>query len=171
MKQATIKKTKQYKFGISLAKGTTVWVRQDGDRFLAATEKDATIWMGVFKKDFEILPEPVTQAVMLPVAIVAKYANTNGKAYEAINNWAREMTQIGIILADNYMKPLYEKSQLGYMFCIEELHNWALSFMMRYAHVEEWEEFCNTQTIYKNISCWDDFVIAFGKEQITNYLK
>lgn len=170
MKQAKMLKTKQYRFGISLAKDTLVWIKQDGSRYLAATSKDATIWLGVFKKDFELIPEKQI-GIMLPVEICSKYANSSPLAYNAISNYATEVALIAIIISDNIMKPFYDKSQIGYMACIDQIQVWAKEFVTKYAHVEEWEEFCSTQTIYKNIMCWDDFVIAYANELLENYDK
>ena len=84
-----------------------------------------------------------------------------------IQDYATEVAMIAIILSDNYMKELYEKSQSGYIACIDQLQAWATEFVKLYAHVEEWEEFCNTQTLYKNIMCWDDFVIAYGADKMS----
>ena len=170
MQQAKMLKSKQYRFGISLAKDTLVWVKQDGTRFLAATSKDATIWLGVFKKDFVLIPEKQI-GIMLPVTICAKYANRSGLAFSAINDYATEVALIAIIISDNIMKPFYEKSQIGYMACIDQIQLWAKEFVTMYAHVEEWEEFCSTQQIYKNIMCWDDFVIAYANEKLEGYGK
>ena len=121
---------------------------------------------------------PVTQTIPLPEEIVANvFAPFDGKiqkynmetAVVKIKDYAREVAIVAIILSDNYMKELYEKSQSGYIACIDQLQAWATEFVKLYAHVEEWEEFCNTQTLYKNIMCWDDFVIAYGADKMKKY--
>lgn len=182
MQQAKMLKSKRYKFGISLAKDTLVWIKDDcdkslnptskstGTRFFASKSKDATIWLGVFREDFELIPEKQI-GITLPVTICAKYANHSPLAFNAINEYASEVALVAIIISDNIMKPLYEKSGIGYMACIDLIKDWAKEFVTMYAHVEEWEEFCSTQQIYKNIMCWDDFVIAYANEKLENYNK
>ena len=83
-----------------------------------------------------------------------------------IQRYADEVTVTAIILSDNYMKQLYEKSGTGYIACIDTIREWANEFVTLYGHVEEWDEFCDTQKVYENIACWDDFVISFGKEKM-----
>lgn len=105
----------------------------------------------------------MTQAIPLPDQIFAAIKDSApSKVVELINDYAREVTIVGIILSDNYMKELYDYQGTGYIAAIDTLHDWAKEFVKLYAHVEEWEEFCDTQTVYENIMCWDDFVIAFG---------
>ena len=112
-----------------------------------------------------------TQEIILPKQICIEYANSSPMAFLHIQNYATEVALISIIISDNIMKPLYDLSQIGYMACIDLIKDWSIEFVNMYAHVEEWEEFCNTQQIYKNIMCWDDFVIAYAHEKLTNYGK
>ena len=102
----------------------------------------------------------MTQAITLPKDVLTPDQS------EIAERYAKEVALIAIILADNYMKQLYEERGMGYMACIDELHDWAVEFVEKYGHVEEWEEFCDTQTEFKNIMCWDDFVIAWGLRKL-----
>jgi hypothetical protein len=108
---------------------------------------------------------------MLPVELCSKYANNSPLAFNAISDYATEVAMIAIIISDNIMKQLYDKSHIGYMACIDQIKDWSKDFVTLYAHVDEWEEFCSTQQIYKNIMCWDDFVIAYANEKLENYNK
>jgi len=116
----------------------------------------------------------MTQAIVLPEMIStilnqAGVPQTSTIVEKAMNDYAREVAMVAIILSDNYMKELYETPvgyHGGYMTCIDLIHEWAVEFVHKYAHVEEWEEFCATQTDFENIMCWDDMVIAFGNKKI-----
>lgn len=117
----------------------------------------------------------MSQAKMLPEQIVANlFAPHDGNTVKfnkettekLIREYAYETTVVAIILSDNYMKPLYKACGQGYMSCLDIINEWAIEFVKLYGHVEEWEEFCDTQAIYKNIMCWDDFVIAFGADKL-----
>ena len=119
----------------------------------------------------------MVQSILLPPQIADKvnsatpYEINKYELTTSIEAYAKEVTLIGIILSDNYMKRLYKKSEAGYMFCIDQLHAWAKEFVDKYAYVDEWEEFCSTQTEFKNIMCWDDFVIAFGNKKFKEFCK
>ncbi len=105
-------------------------------------------------------------------SIVSVYAtNTNRKKpantmVTEINDYAREVAMVAIILSDNYMKQLYEKSNMGYMNCIDTLHQWAVEYITKFAHVTEWDEFLDTDRTFGHCSCWDDHCIAFGKAKL-----
>lgn len=91
---------------------------------------------------------------------------------EEIKKYANELAVTAIILSDHYMKELYEVSQQGYMFCLDLLNVWAMEFVEKYAHVEEWEEFVYSEANpYKGTMCWDDVVIAFGEEKLNEFKK
>jgi hypothetical protein len=98
----------------------------------------------------------MSQAITLPKDVLTPNQS------EIAERYAKEVALIAIILADNY----YVGRGKSYMDCIDELHGLAVKFVTKYAHVEEWEEFCDTQTEFKNIACWDDFVIAWGSVNI-----
>ena len=114
----------------------------------------------------------MTQAIPLPQDTVTEYGNnaiSNALAVERINNYAKEVAMVAIILSDNYMKELYESPfgyHSGYIACIDKLHEWAVEFVQTYAHVAEWEEFLSTDRTFGECICWDDFVIAFGSHKI-----
>ena len=114
----------------------------------------------------------MTQAIVLPSEMAKGYiddAHYRLDLEKLVKDYAREVAVVAIILSDNYMKELYE-TPVGYhgsyMTCIDLIHEWAVEFVHKYAHVEEWEEFCATQTDFENIMCWDDMVIAFGNKKI-----
>lgn len=93
---------------------------------------------------------------------------------EEIKKYANELAVTAIILSDNYMKELYEVAGQGYMFCLDLLNVWAMEFVEKYAHVEEWEEFIySDKNPYgsNKVACWDDFVIAFGEEKLNEFKK
>ena len=114
-------------------------------------------------------------AITLPDQIVAKVVNMGNITPDAeltnlvkdqINDYVREVAMVAIILSDNYMKQLYEKSNMGYMNCIDTLHQWAVEYITKFAHVTEWEEFLDTDRTFGECACWDDFVISFGKAKL-----
>lgn len=118
-------------------------------------------------------------AITLPDQIVAKVVNMGNIAPDAeltnlvkdkIKDYAKEVALVAIILSDNYMKELYEKSNIGYIGCLEVLHDWAVEYVTKFAHVEEWEEFLDTDTTYGKCLCWDDHVIAYGYNKLKNYV-
>lgn len=105
----------------------------------------------------------MSQAIKLPANI------THSKIMQKeIADYAREVAMVGIILSDNYMKSLYEAQGTGYIACIDTLHDWAVECVAKFAHVEEWEEFIDSDANpYKGRTmCWDDVVIAFGEEKM-----
>ena len=114
-------------------------------------------------------------AITLPDQIVAKVVNMGNIEPEAeltnlvkekIKDYAREVALVGIILSDNYMKELYEKTQIGYIACLDAIHQWAVEYVNQFAHVEEWEEFLSTDRTFGECLCWDDHCIAYGKSKL-----
>lgn len=124
----------------------------------------------------------MSQAIPTPNMIVAKVVNQGNIAEgaellnvvkERINDYAREVVLVAIILSDNYMKELYENNKgsftmSGYMACIDELHSWSVEYVTKFAHVEEWEQFLLTDRTYGECLCWDDHVVAFGQSKLNN---
>jgi hypothetical protein len=105
----------------------------------------------------------MSQAIVLP-------KNVFGPNMAAIaEDYAREVALVAIILSDNYMKELYEKQDIGYIACLDILHEWAVEYVEKFAHVEEWEEFLSTDRTYGECVCWDDFVISFGQTKLIKY--
>lgn len=104
----------------------------------------------------------MSQAIKLPANI------THSKIMQGeIAEYAREVAIVAIILSDNYMKSLYEAQGTGYIACIDTLQDWAVEFVTKFAHVEEWEEFIDSDANpYKQAMCWDDVVIFFGEEMM-----
>jgi len=102
----------------------------------------------------------MTQAITLPKDVLTPNQS------EIAERYAKEVALVAIILTDNFMEDLYNKRTAGYMACLDAIHEFAVKFVTKNAHVEEWEEFCDTQTEFKNIACWDDFVIAWGSVNI-----
>lgn len=116
-------------------------------------------------------------AITLPDQIVAKVVNMGNITPDAeltnlvkdkINDYVREIAMVAIILSDNYMKQLYLKSNMGYMNCIDTLHQWAVEYITKFAHVTEWDEFLDTDRTFGHCSCWDDHCMAFGKAKLDN---
>jgi len=101
----------------------------------------------------------MSQAIILPKDVLGSNLT------EIANKYAKEVAMVAIILSDNYMKQLYEERGM-YMACIDELHNWAVEYVEKFAHVEEWEEFLSTDRTYGECLCWDDHVVAFGQTKL-----
>jgi hypothetical protein len=121
----------------------------------------------------------MSQAISTPDIIVTKVVNKGNISEDAIllevvkekiKDYAREVAMVAIILSDNYMKVLYEKTHIGYMCCLDELHTWAVEYVTKFAHVEDWEEFLDTDRTYGECLCWDDHVVMFGKHKLENYV-
>jgi hypothetical protein len=114
----------------------------------------------------------MSQAIKLPISIVNGIPKITRIGVHTmvteINDYAREVVMVAIILSDNYMKQLYEKSNMGYMNCIDTLHKWAVEYITKFAHVTEWDEFLDTDRTFGHCSCWDDHCIAFGKAKLDN---
>ena len=102
----------------------------------------------------------MSQAIILPKDVLGSNLT------EIANKYAHEVAIVAIILSDNYMKQLYDKSHDGYIACIDELHNWAVEYVEKFAHVTEWEEFLSTDRTYGECLCWDDYVVAFGQTKL-----
>lgn len=120
----------------------------------------------------------MSQAIPTPDNIVAKVVNQGNIAEGAellnvlkqqIKEYAREVGFVATILSDNYMKELYDKTNTGYIACIDTIYEWADEYVTKYAHVEEWEAFLDTDRTFGECICWDDHVIAFGKHKLQNY--
>lgn len=116
----------------------------------------------------------MSQAIILPNVIVEPFASVGlplcaEKAKTRIDRYAQEVAFVAIILSDNYMEQVYEKSKVGYMGCLDILHEWATQYVAMFAHVEEWEEFLETDRTYGECACWDDHVIAYGEYKLQNY--
>ena len=115
----------------------------------------------------------MSQVIILPNTIVEPFSQIGlplcaDKAKTQIERYAQEVAMVAIILSDNYMKQLYEKSNMGYMACIDVLHQWAVEYVTKFAHVTEWEQFLSTYRTYGDCLCWDDHVISFGKTKLNN---
>ena len=87
---------------------------------------------------------------------------------------AHEVGLTATILSDNYMKRLYATSlgqNYGYMGCVDEITQWAETFVRKFAHVVHWEDFIYSKEnpYYGKTACWDDIVIAFGADQLKVY--
>lgn len=118
-------------------------------------------------------------AITLPDQIVAKVVNMGNIAPDAeltnlvkdkINDYAKEVALVAIILSDNYMKELYEKENIGYIACLDILHQWAVEYVDMFAYVEDWAEWVDSENNpYKGTCCWDDVVIAYGADKMKNY--
>ncbi len=116
----------------------------------------------------------MNQSIKLPDQIITKVVNMGNIAPDAeltnvvkdmISDYSREVAWVSIILSDNYLERLYVKMG-GYMACIEELHRWAVEFVTKFAHVKEWDEFLSTDRTFGECSCWDDFIVAYGKTKL-----
>ena len=105
----------------------------------------------------------MSQAIVLPKNVLGPNMTAMAEDY------AREVAWVAIILSDNCMKELYNKSHVGYITCLDKLHSWAVEYVEKFAHVEEWEEFLSTDRTYGECVCWDDHVIAFGQTKLVKY--
>lgn len=123
----------------------------------------------------------MTQAIPLPVHIGNEIRNIENvdastlatvamSAETKANDYAHEVAIVGIILSDNYMKSIYARSN-GYIDSIDTLARWSKEFVTKFAHVEEWEEFIDSnENPYKGTTiCWDDVVITFGAEMMAKH--
>lgn len=118
----------------------------------------------------------MSQVIVLPDSIVERFSQIGlplcaKKAKTQIESYARVVALVAIILSDNYMKQLYESygNNNGYITCLDELHQWAVEYVTKFAHVEEWEEFLDTDRTYGECVCWDDHVIAYGATKLKSY--
>ena len=102
-------------------------------------------------------------AITLPETVLS------GDQLKVAKDYAKEVALVAIILSDNWMKPLYEKQDIGYIACLDVLHEWAEQFVSMFAHVDDWEEFLETDTRYGKCLCWDEFVIAYGEYKLKNH--
>lgn len=111
----------------------------------------------------------MNQSIKLPIDIVNGIPKITRIGVhtmcDEINQYAKEVALVSIILSDNYLERLYVKMG-GYMACIDELHRWAVEFITKFAHVKEWDEFLSTDRTFGECSCWDDMVVAFGKYKL-----
>jgi len=105
----------------------------------------------------------MSQAIILPKNVL------DPNMIAMAEDYAREVALVAIILSDNSMKELYDKSHVGYIACLDELHSWAVEYVTKFAHVEEWEEFLSTDRTYGECMCWDDHVVAFGQTKLEKY--
>jgi len=82
-----------------------------------------------------------------------------------------EIGMYAACLSDNWMKELYDKSGIGYIAALDQISSWAHEFYHTYYEkLKDWETFEeSTDNIYQ-ASCWDDFVIAWGKDRLSRYL-
>lgn len=102
-------------------------------------------------------------ATTLPETILS------GDQLKVANDYAKEVALVAIILSDNYMKPLYDKKDIGYIACLDVLHDWAVEYVKAHAHVTDWEEFLSGDRTYGNCACWDEHVINFGSHKLDGY--
>ena len=73
-------------------------------------------------------------------------------------------------LADNWMAELYEKSGKGYIAALDEITAWAHEFYNSYyENLKDWETFEQSEDNTYKAVCWDDFVIAWGKDRLEKY--
>lgn len=118
----------------------------------------------------------MSQVIILPNNIVEPFSQIGlplcaEKAKTQIERYTQEVAMVAVILSDNYMKDLYENTvssftMSGYMACIDVLHQWAVEYVTKFAHVPEWEQFLSTDRTYGECLCWDDHVVAFGKTKL-----
>jgi hypothetical protein len=89
-----------------------------------------------------------------------------------MKNETKEVSLLCVIFSDNFMTPLYEASNKGYMYCIEEISGWAAEFFSLYSHVTDWEQFLENpdNNPFKAV-CWDDFVISWGVNKLDAVIK
>lgn len=82
-----------------------------------------------------------------------------------------EIGMYAACLADNWLNELYENSGKGYIAALDEITAWAHEFYNSYYEkLKDWETFeQSTDNIYQ-AACWDDFVIAWGKDRLAKYL-
>lgn len=87
---------------------------------------------------------------------------------------ANDSIEIGMYaacFADYYLNEVYQKSNNGYIAALDEITAWAHEFYNSYYEkLKDWETFeQGTENIY-HAACWDDFVIAWGKDRLAKYL-
>lgn len=105
----------------------------------------------------------MSQAIVLPKNVLAP------NMVAMVETYAKEVALVSIILSDNFMLLLYDKSNVGYMACLVELHTWAVEYIEKFAHVVEWEIFLSTDRTYGECWSWEDHVVAFGQTKLNNY--
>lgn len=81
-----------------------------------------------------------------------------------------EIGMYAACLADNCITELYEKTGKGYIAALDEITAWAHEFYNSYYEkLKDWETFEVSEDNTHKAICWDDFVIAWGKERLTKY--
>lgn len=112
----------------------------------------------------------MNQVIVLPNSIVEPFNHIGlpsaDKAKTQIERYTREVALVAIILSDNYMEMLYEKTNNGYIGCIDVLHQWAVEYVTKFAHVTDWETFLETDRTFGECLSWDDHIISFGKTKL-----
>lgn len=82
-----------------------------------------------------------------------------------------EIGMYAACLADNWLSELYEKSGKGYIAVLDEITAWAHEFYHSYYEkLKDWETFEQSTDNTYQAACWDDFVIAWGKDRLAKYL-
>lgn len=82
-----------------------------------------------------------------------------------------EIGMYAACLADNWLNELYENSGKGYIAALDEITAWAHEFYNSYYEkLKDWETFEESIDNIYHAACWDDFVIAWGKDRLAKYL-
>ena len=124
----------------------------------------------------------MSQAIKLPINIVSGVPKITNigihtmlvRYCEEINNYAREVALVAVILTENHFNTLYESiygNNNGYIACIDEIHKWAVEYVHTFAHVTDWEEFIMNDKTIEGCTGWDDHVAAFGALKLRNISK
>ena len=114
----------------------------------------------------------MTQKIALPNEIVSSLKKNKLTILKKINDYSKEVALVSIIISDGILHDLYSVHDIGYIACIDLIHDLAVEFVEAYAWVEDWEEFSySDKNPYKSATSWDDIVLFYAQEKLEDYKK
>jgi hypothetical protein len=126
----------------------------------------------------------MSQRIILPSEIISTHIDTgesrnnniffNGKVMKVtdyykliesqIQAYTREVAMVTAILSERCLNDIIALNT-GYMDAIDLISKWAVEFIETYAHVTEWDSYCNDN----DVSDWHEFVCVFSAIRMQTY--